>query len=119
MSTQMTARERVQAALRGDPLDYPPVSLWRHFPEREQEADEWAAELAVSTREWQQAYQLDFIKLMPPGDYATIDWGATSEFQGATGGTRTTTRYPVSAPEDWATIRSVPVTSGFNAQVVE
>ncbi|RIK38553.1 MAG: uroporphyrinogen decarboxylase [Chloroflexi bacterium] len=115
MSEQLTARERVQAALHGEALDHPPVSLWRHFPERDQSA----ADLALATLEWQQQFQLDFIKLMPPGDYATIDWGAVSEFQGAPGGTRTTTHYPVSAPEDWSAIKPVPATAGFNAHVVE
>ena len=36
--TRMSASERVQAALRGEPVDYPPVSLWHHFPEHEQSA---------------------------------------------------------------------------------
>jgi uroporphyrinogen decarboxylase len=61
---------------------------------------------------------LDFIKLMPPGDYATIDWGGTSEYQGAAGGTRQTTRFPITGPDDWAGIKPVPADRGFNAQVV-
>lgn len=115
MTAQMTARERVQAALRGADLDYPPVSLWRHFPER----DQTAADLAAATLEWQQPYRFDFVKLMPPGDYPTIDWGATSEFRGAPGGTRTTTRFPVSAPDDWMAITPVRADRGFNGQVVD
>ena len=64
-STQMTPRERVQAALVGADVDRPPVSLWQHFPERDQSA----AALGESTRWWQGLLDLDFIKLMPPGDY--------------------------------------------------
>ena len=112
---EMTAAERVQAALAGEDLDFPPVSLWRHFPEEDQSADA----LAASTLRWQEMLDLDFIKLMPPGDYATIDWGATSEFQGAPGGTRETTLYPIPTPEDWLKINPVSVTSGFNAHVVD
>lgn len=112
---EMTAKERVDAALRGDGVDHPPVSLWRHFPERDQSAQD----LADSTLQWQRALELDFIKLMPPGDYATIDWGAKSEFQGAPGGTRETTVYPVESPDDWAGIKPVPVDAGFNAEVVD
>ncbi|CAN5660926.1 methylcobamide:CoM methyltransferase MtaA [soil metagenome] len=111
---EMTARERVEAALDGREVDRPPVSLWRHFPERDQTAED----LAASTLEWQSLLDLDFIKLMPPGDYATIDWGARSEYQGAPGGTRETVHYPVQEPEDWANIQPVPADAGFNAEVV-
>jgi uroporphyrinogen decarboxylase len=110
----MTARERVLAALAGRDVDRPPVSLWRHFPD----ADQSAQALADSTLTWQAALGLDFIKLMPPGDYATIDWGASSVYRGAAGGTRETTHYPVQRPEDWDTIGQVDVARGFNAEVV-
>jgi len=113
-SEQMTPRERVNAALRGEAVDRPPVSIWRHFPNQDQSA----ADLAAITKSWQEAYQLDFIKLMPPGDYATIDWGAKSEYQGAPGGTRETTHYPIETAADWAKIAPVSANAGFNAEVV-
>ncbi len=112
---EMSARERVQAALGGEDLDHPPVSLWRHFPEEDQSAEA----LAASTLRWQQMLHLDFIKLMPPGDYATIDWGAQSEYQGAPGGTRETTLFPIQGPGDWLKINPVSVAAGFNAHVVD
>jgi uroporphyrinogen decarboxylase len=110
----MTPRERVLAALAGQDVDRPPVSLWQHFPERDQSA----AALGESTRWWQGLLDLDFIKLMPPGDYATIDWGLTSEFRGAKGGTRDTTHYPIQVIDDWRRITPVRATDGFNSQVV-
>ena len=113
-AAEMTSRERVQAALRGGDLDRPPISLWRHFPEQDQSA----RALADSTIAWQGMLGLDFIKLMPPGDYATIDWGATSEYRGAAGGTRETTRYPVRAIADWDGIGLLSAERGFNAEVV-
>jgi uroporphyrinogen decarboxylase len=113
-TTEMTARERVLAALAGQDVDRPPVSLWQHFPERDQSA----AALGESTRFWQGLLDLDFIKLMPPGDYATIDWGLTSEYRGAKGGTRDTTHYPIQSVEDWRSIKPVDVGAGFNAQMV-
>lgn len=113
-SRHMTPRERVDAALRGGEVDRPPVSIWRHFPNQDQSA----AALAAVTRAWQEAYDLDFIKLMPPGDYATIDWGAESEYRGAAGGTRETTKYPIGSAADWQRIAPVPVDAGFNREVV-
>ncbi|HLT18989.1 MAG TPA: uroporphyrinogen decarboxylase family protein [Thermomicrobiales bacterium] len=113
--SEMTPRERVLAALEGQEVDRPPVSLWRHFPEEDQTAEA----LASSTLQWQQMLDLDFIKLMPPGDYATIDWGAKSEFQGAPGGTRETIHYPIAGPDDWLKIEPVSANKGFNAHVVD
>jgi uroporphyrinogen decarboxylase len=107
--------ERVEAALRGDEVDVSPVSLWRHFPEHDQSA----GDLAAVTLEWQRAFDFDFVKLMPPGDYPTIDWGAESVYRGSPGGTRETVRYPVTASEDWARLQPVPVDRGMNREVVE
>jgi uroporphyrinogen decarboxylase len=112
---QMTARERVEAALAGNEVDHPPVSLWMHFPERDQTAEA----LADVTMEWQGKFGFDFIKLMPPGDYATIDWGAVSAYQGSQGGTRQTTTFPINTIGDWAKITPVPVDRGRNREVVE
>lgn len=114
MERSVKKSERVLAALAGEPVDHPPVSLWRHFPD----GDQNATDLARSTLAWQEMLDLDFIKLMPPGDYVTIDWGATSEFRGAPGGTRQTLHYPVQSPDDWATITRVDARSGFNGEMV-
>lgn len=114
MPSTMTPRERVQAALKGDEVDVPPVSLWRHFPEQDQTAEA----LAASTARWQDMLSLDFIKLMPPGDYATIDWGLTSEFRGARGGTRDPIHVPIQSASDWTSIAPVDVTRGFNGEVI-
>jgi uroporphyrinogen decarboxylase len=112
---EMTSRERVLAALAGEEVDRPPISLWQHFPN----ADQSAEALAASTRDWQALLGLDFIKLMPPGDYATIDWGLTSEYRGARGGTRDTTRYPVQTVGDWDAITPVRADRGFLGQMVQ
>ena len=110
-----TAFERIQAIVAGEQLDRPPVSLWRHFPIVDQTADG----LAAATLAWQRAFGFDLIKLMPPGDYPTIDWGAESVYRGSPGGTRETTRFPVTTPEDWARLASVPVDRGMFRVVIE
>ncbi len=65
----MTRRDRVQAALRGDPVDRPPISLWRHFPGRDGSGES----LAEATLEFQRHLDLDLIKLMPTGMYSVMD----------------------------------------------
>ena len=66
---EMTPWERIEAAITGAALDRPPVSLWMHFSDR----DQTAADLAAVTLDWQARFGFDFIKLMPPGDYMSID----------------------------------------------
>ena len=112
---EMSKWERVTAALAGEAVDRPPVSMWQHFPERDQTAES----LADVTLAWQATYDNDFIKFMPPGDYVTIDWGARSEYRGSGGGTRETTVYPVMVADDWRRITPVPVDAGMNRTVIE
>jgi uroporphyrinogen decarboxylase len=112
---QMTSRERIDAAARGEPVDRPPLSLWQHFPER----DQTAADLTEATLDWHKRYRFDLVKFMPPGDYPTIDWGLTSEYTGAVGGTRTATKLPVNALADWLTLEPIDVRHGFNGMVLD
>jgi len=112
---EMSTWERVEAALAGERVDRPPVSLWQHFPEQ----DQTATALANSTLAWQERYDNDFIKFMPPGDYATIDWGLTSEYRGSRSGTRETTHYPIVTADDWQRIAPIPVDRGMHRAVIE
>ena len=67
----MTHRERIQATLRGEAVDRPPVSLWRHFPRE----DETVEGLVKATVRFQREYDFDLVKLMPTGMYGVIDYG--------------------------------------------
>jgi len=111
----MTSRERVGAALAGEAVDRPPVALWRHFPEQ----DQTAADLSAATLDWQRRFGFDLIKIMPPGDYPTIDWGAQSVYEGAAAGTRRTTRFPVARPDDWSALAPLDVRRGFHGVMLD
>jgi len=111
----ISPRERLHAAVNGLDVDRPPVSLWRHFPEEDQTANG----LANATLRWQERFGFDFIKFMPPGDYPTIDWGATSQYEGSSGGTRTTTSFPIMRTEDWKRLKPVDIEHGFNKIMLE
>ncbi len=111
----LSSRERLHAAMNGLEMDRPPVSLWRHFPEEDQTAEG----LAGATLRWQDQFEFDFIKFMPPGDYPTIDWGAESRYEGSLGGTRTTTAVPFNSAEDWKRLTSVDVETGFNRTMLD
>ncbi len=111
----MNSNERVRAAIAGAEVDRVPVSLWRHFPNQDQTADE----LAKVTIDWQKEWGWDLVKFMPPGDYATIDWGAETKFTGADGGNRTTTKPAIASVEQWESLKPLSVTAGFNGMVLE
>jgi len=49
MTSQMTHWERIQAALKGEEVDRPPVSLWQHWPVD----DETPQGLAAVSLRWQ------------------------------------------------------------------
>lgn len=71
----MTKRERVRAALAGEPVDHVPASLWGHDFLRE-----WTPEdLAAATIEAYRADDWDFIKLNPRATYFAEAWGNTYE----------------------------------------
>ena len=57
----MTSRDRVLAALAGEPLDRPPVSFWGHVYHRESSA----SELVAHTLERWQKHRWDWVKLNP------------------------------------------------------
>jgi uroporphyrinogen decarboxylase len=93
----MTKRQRLEATFRGDPVDRPPVALWRHWPGDDQRADD----LARAQITFQRQYDWDFIKVTPSSGYCVEDWGVETAYVGSLEGTREYRRYRVRAPEDW------------------
>lgn len=104
----MERRERVMAALQGEPVDRPPVALWRHFPEEDQTAEG----LARATAAWQARWGWDFVKVTPTSGYPIEDWGATFEYRGNDHGTRTLLTRPVRSIGDLQTLPALDVRSG-------
>jgi uroporphyrinogen decarboxylase len=96
----MDKRERLQATLRGEPVDRPAVALWRHFPVDDQRPED----LAAATLEWQAQYDFDFVKVTPSSAYCLKDWGAQDAWRGNPEGTRDYTTRVIQRPEDWAAL---------------
>ncbi len=97
----MTKRERVHAALAGEPVDRIPISFWRHFPD----CDLDPMALAEALVAFHRRYDLDFIKVMPNGVYGVEDWGCEIAYQGGSSGARTCVRHAVRRIEDWDRLR--------------
>ncbi len=94
-------RQRLEAALRGEILDRPPVALWRHFPIDDQNPES----LAAATLHWQSIYQWDLVKVSPASSFCLKDWGAQDVWEGLAEGSRRYTKRVISAPEDWLKLK--------------
>lgn len=93
----MNHRERLQACLRGERPDHPPVALWRHFPVDDQSPEV----LAASHLAFQRAYDFDLVKVTPSSSFCLKDWGAEDVWEGSTEGTRRYTKHVIVKPADW------------------
>ncbi len=74
----MNKRERIMATLKGEDVDRPPVSFWRHFY-KEETTHEGLAEAMLG---FQGKYDWDFMKVNPRAEYHVEDWGNRYEYSG-------------------------------------
>jgi uroporphyrinogen decarboxylase len=75
MPDAMTKKQRVRAALAGQPVDHPPASLWGHDFLREWTPDD----LVANTLDAYRPYDWDFIKFNPRATYFAEAWGMKFE----------------------------------------
>ena len=92
-----THKERIQACLKGETLDRPPVALWRHFPVDDQDP----RSLADASLHFQRTYDFDLVKVTPASSFCMKDWGVEDQWTGHTEGTRQYTKRIVHSPRDW------------------
>lgn len=92
-----THKERIQASMKGEIIDCPPVALWRHFPIDDQSPDT----LAAATLHFQRTYDFDLVKVTPTSSFSIKDWGVEDKWRGHTEGTREYTKRVIHKPEDW------------------
>ena len=101
MPPGMNHRERVLAALAGEEVDRPPVSMWRHYYGEERSAEG----LAEAMLEHQRRYDWDFVKINPRWSYHVEPWGTKVRYDGA--GAPVLVSTPVGEPADWERIEPV------------
>jgi uroporphyrinogen decarboxylase len=112
--TKMTKSERLMAAIRGEPVDRPPVALWRHFPGDDQRPED----LAAAALAFQRRYDFDFVKVTPASSFCVRDWGSRDRWVGNLEGTREYTAYAIQAAGDWYGLRSLdPKQGALGAQL--
>jgi uroporphyrinogen decarboxylase len=104
----MNKRERLEAAIHGQPVDRVPVALWRHFPGDDQRP----ADLAAATVAFQRRWDFDFVKVTPASSYCLRDWGTEDEWVGNIEGTRDYTHRPIRTAEDWDLLKPLDPRAG-------
>lgn len=100
-----THKQRLEAALRGEIIDRPPIALWRHFPVDDQTPET----LAAATLQWQKTYDWDLVKVTPASSFCLKDWGAEDVWEGSVEGTRRYTRHVIREPQDWLSLRVLDI----------
>jgi uroporphyrinogen decarboxylase len=107
--------ERIQACLKGETLDRPPVALWRHFPVDDQDP----RSLADATLHFQHTYDFDLVKVTPASSFCMKDWGVEDQWMGHTEGTRQYTKRIVRDPRDWERLSVLDPTAPHLAAQLE
>ncbi len=103
----MRKRSRWERTLHAQPVDRPPVMLWRHWPGD----DETAGALAAITLRFQQIFDWDVLILSPANDYPVQDYDEHPRRAPDHRGLRPP-HLVVTNPEDWEKITPLPIDRG-------
>lgn len=108
-------RERVEAALAGEPVDRVPVSAWRHFIPEERSVP---ALTAASLRHFQE-YDWDWLKLNPRATYYAEAWGNRYDYEQYHGVLPRLVDGPLNSPADLERIEAVDSMGGVFGEQLE
>ena len=104
----MNKIERVNAAVKGQPVDRVPASMWGHDYLRE-----WTPEgVAQAMLENYHAYDWDYMKFNPRASYHVEDWGAKLRPSGDANKGPIFESIPVQEAGDWRRLRPLEPTKG-------
>lgn len=113
--TQISKRERVDAALAGQPVDRAPVSAWRHFIPEERTS----ATLAAATLAHFHQFDWDWIKVNPRATYYAEAWGNRYDYESYDGLLPRLLAGPLRSAADLGRITPVSPTSGVFAEQLD
>jgi uroporphyrinogen decarboxylase len=93
-------RRLVEDAFRGR-VTRPLISLWRHWPDEDQDPEA----LAAAHVHFQRQHDFDFVKFTPSSTDVIEDWGVETTFSGDPHGTRDVVGGRLTRPEEWARLQ--------------
>ena len=111
----MTHTERIDALLRGEPVDRLPVSFWRHFYLAERSGQGLAQAMLYFWRR----YQWDFLKVNPRSTYQAEAWGVEPKYGPDEHSKEELGEWPVRETSDWSHITPLPPTEGVFAEQLD
>jgi uroporphyrinogen decarboxylase len=112
--SQLSKRERVEAALQGDTVDRVPVAAWRHFIPEERQADSLAR---VSLKHFHD-FDWDWLKVNPRATYYAEAWGNRYDYDRYDSVLPELIEGPINSPADLDKIQQISPTSGvFDEQL--
>ncbi len=111
----MQKQERLERTVAGEPVDRAPVALWRHFPGDDQRY----SDLARSTLDFQNAYDWDFLRVMPSRLFQVVDYGIQDIWRGDLRGWREVSKRAIRRSLDWTDLRPLSPARGALARQVE
>lgn len=94
-------KDRIRTVLKGEMPDRVPISLWRHFYDKESSA----SGLAEVMTAFQKKYDWDFMKINPRASYHIESWGAEIKFSQNPLIKTKVIEYPVKKTEDWKRLK--------------
>ena len=94
-------KDRIRTVLKGKKPDRVPVSLWRHFYDKESSA----SGLAEAMTAFQKKYDWDFMKVNPRASYHIEGWGAKVKFSQKPLTRTKVVEHPVKKTEDWKRLK--------------
>lgn len=113
--SNLSKRERVDAALRGNTVDRVPVTAWRHFLEQEGSPDTLAD---VSLHHFHH-FDWDWLKVNPRATYYAEAWGNQYDFAHYDSVLPRFIQGPINTPADLEKIQEISATDGVFAEQLE
>ncbi|MGD8564174.1 MAG: uroporphyrinogen decarboxylase family protein [Desulfarculaceae bacterium] len=108
MTSKMSKSERVRAALSIEEPDRIPISIWLHYPHKDQDPRGLAEYQVEAMRQ----FDYDFIKLMPFGLYTVQDWGCQIKIFCTPHEPAVVEKYGVQCLEDWESLEELSADYG-------
>src|SRR5512133_1678548 len=110
--SQLTKRERVEAALKGEAVDRVPISAWQHFLPAERQPET----LAEASLNHFHTFDWDWLKVNPRATYYAEAWGNRYNYNEYTGVLPKLESSPLQVPSDLEKIHEVSGTQGVFAE---
>ena len=110
----MTKKERVMAAIKKQDVDRVPFGMWYHVPHVDQDP----VELAEIQIQQAHCYDLDFIKLMPFGNYGAHDYELSCTFYCTKDKPVFERKFAIDDPKEWTELEPLPGYFGNHGKYV-